>query len=321
LRRLPSIVDPNVMVGTETKDDAGVYRLDSRRALVVTTDFFSPVVDDPYDFGRVAAANALSDVYAMGGRPLLALNLVAFPSKDLPMSVLGRIMEGGGAMVQEAGASLLGGHSVEDPEPKYGLAVVGEVSPKRLFRNVGGRAGDKLVLTKPIGSGIVTTALKRKLARPKEVKVVTEVMATLNRAAGEVLAEHWRAVHSATDVTGYGLLGHLLEMLEGSETAARLEATQIPILAAAKRLAGEGVFPGGTRANLRNAGRKVRFHGALKNDEATQLIIADAQTSGGLLAAVAPRSLPKVLADLESRGVSAAVIGELITGRPRIDVH
>jgi len=309
------------MVGTETKDDAGVYRLDSRRALVVTTDFFSPVVDDPYDFGRVAAANALSDVYAMGGRPLLALNLVAFPSKDLPMSVLGRIMEGGGAMVQEAGASLLGGHSVEDPEPKYGLAVVGEVSPKRLFRNVGGRAGDKLVLTKPIGSGIVTTALKRKLARPKEVKVVTEVMATLNRAAGEVLAEHWRAVHSATDVTGYGLLGHLLEMLEGSETAARLEATQIPILAAAKRLAGEGVFPGGTRANLRNAGRKVRFHGALKNDEATQLIIADAQTSGGLLAAVAPRSLPKVLADLESRGVSAAVIGELITGRPRIDVH
>ena len=309
------------MVGTETKDDAGVYRLDSRRALVVTTDFFSPVVDDPYDFGRVAAANALSDVYAMGGRPLLALNLVAFPSKDLPMSVLGRIMEGGGAMVQEAGASLLGGHSVEDPEPKYGLAVVGEVSPKRLFRNVGGRAGDKLVLTKPIGSGIVTTALKRKLARPKEVKVVTEVMATLNRAAGEVLAEHWRAVHSATDVTGYGLLGHLLEMLEGSETAARLEATQIPILAAAKRLAGEGVFPGGTRANLRNAGRKVRFHGALKHDEATQLIIADAQTSGGLLAAVAPRSLPKVLADLESRGVSAAVIGELVAGRPRIDVH
>lgn len=314
-------MDPNVLVGTETKDDAGVYRLDSRRALVVTTDFFSPVVDDPYDFGRVAAANALSDVYAMGGRPLLALNLVAFPSKDLPMSILGKIMEGGGAKVQEAGASLLGGHSVEDPEPKYGLAVVGEVSPQRLFRNVGGRAGDKLVLTKPIGSGIVTTALKRKLAEPKEVKVVTEVMATLNRAAGEVLAEHWRAVHAATDVTGYGLLGHLLEMLDGSSTAARLEAAQIPMLDAAVRLAGEGVFPGGTRANLRNAGKKVRFHGALKDDEATQLIIADAQTSGGLLAAIAPRSLSKVMKDLEAAGVTAAVIGELVDGRPRIDVY
>ena len=257
----------------------------------------------------------------MGGRPLLALNLVAFPSKELPMSVLGKIMQGGGAMVQEAGASLLGGHSVEDPEPKYGLAVVGEVSPQRLFRNVGGRAGDKLVLTKPIGSGIVPTALKRKLAKPKEVKLVTEVMATLNRAAGEVLAEHWRSVHSATDVTGYGLLGHLLEMLDGSSTAARLEAAQIPMLDAAVRLAGEGVFPGGTRANLRNAGKKVRFHGALKDDEATQLIIADAQTSGGLLAAIAPRSLSKVMKDLESAGVDAAVIGELVEGRPRIDVY
>lgn len=321
MRRLPAVVDPNVLVGTETKDDAGVYRLDARRALVVTTDFFSPVVDDPFDFGRVAAANALSDVYAMGGRPLLALNLVAFPSKTLPLSVLGKIMEGGGAAMREAGASLLGGHTVEDTEPKYGLAVVGEVSPNRVFKNVGSRAGDKLLLTKPIGSGIVTTALKRKLARPKEVKIVTEVMATLNKAAGEVFAANYRSVHAATDVTGYGLLGHLLEMLDGGTVGARLTASAIPVLKAARRLAEAGVFPGGTKANLRSAGRKVRFTGALRDDEVTQHILADAQTSGGLLAAVAPRSVSKIVAALNKAGVEVAEIGELVEGRPTIVVQ
>lgn len=302
-------------------DDAGVYQLDARRALVVTTDFFSPVVDDPYDFGRVAAANALSDVYAMGGRPLLALNLVAFPSKDLPLTILGKILEGGGAAVQEAGAVLLGGHSVEDSEPKYGLAVVGEVAPKRLFKNVGARAGDVLLLTKPIGSGIVTTALKRKQARPKEVAAVTEVMGTLNRAAAEVLSERHRSVHAVTDVTGYGLLGHLLEMLTGSKVSARLRASAIPVLDAARRLAKAGVFPGGTRANLRAAGKKVRFVGELRDDEVTQLVIADAQTSGGLLAAVGRRQAPSIVEQLAEAGVTAAVIGEIVEGRPRIVVE
>ena len=313
-------MDARVLVGTETKDDAGVYLLDRRRALVVTTDFFSPVVDDPRDFGRIAAANALSDVYAMGGRPLLALNLVAFPSGTLPLSVLGEIMDGGSEAVSEAGAVLLGGHSVEDPEPKYGLAVVGEVVPSRLFKNVGARPGDRLLLTKPIGSGIVTTALKRKLARPKEVREVTALMATLNRAAGEVLSAHYRSVHAVTDVTGYGLVGHLLEMLEGSSVAARLSASAIPVIPAARRLAAAGVFPGGTRANLRAAGSKLRFEGALRDDEAGQLVIADAQTSGGLLAAVSRRAAPRIVAALEDAGVHAATIGEVVGGRPRVVV-
>lgn len=302
-------------------DDAGVYRLDRGRALVVTTDFFSPVVDDPYDFGRIAAANALSDVYAMGGQPLIALNLVAFPSNDLPLSVLGKIMEGGGAAVQDAGAVLLGGHSVEDSEPKYGLAVVGQVAPARLFKNVGARPGDQLLLTKPIGSGIVTTALKRKLARPKEVRIVTEVMATLNRDAAQVLGAHYRSVHAVTDVTGYGLLGHLLEMLTGSKVGARLSASAIPVLDAARRLAAAGVFPGGTRANLRAAGRTVKFQGEVRDHEAMHLIIADAQTSGGLLAAVSRRSAPKIIAALEEAGVLAARIGEIVEGRAAVLVQ
>lgn len=311
---MPKITDPNVLVGTETSDDAGVYRLDSRRALVVTTDFFSPVLDDPYDFGRVAAANALSDVYAMGGRPLLALNLVGFPSDALPISVLSKILEGGAAMVREAGAVTIGGHTVEDAEPKYGLAVVGEVSPSKLFTNVGVRQGDKLLLTKPIGSGIVTTAIKRGEARPKEIRRVTEVMTTLNDKAGAVLVANHASVHAVTDVTGYGLLGHLLEMLGTAKVGARLSAAAIPVLDAARRLAAAGVFPGGTRDNLKAAGRKVRFTGAMREDEAMQLIIADAQTSGGLLAAVAPRRVSKITSALEKAGVFVAEIGEIVEG-------
>lgn len=325
LRHLPKVVDPNVMVGTETKDDAGVYRLSATRALVCTTDFFSPVVDDPYDYGRIAAANALSDVWAMGGRPLVCLNIVAFPTKALPIRVLGRILEGGAAVIGQAGAVLLGGHSVEDPEPKYGLAVVGEVHPKRVFANVGARRGDVLILTKPLGSGVVTTALKRKLARPKEVKEAVEVMATLNRAAGEVFAAHHRTVHAVTDVTGFGLLGHLLEMLDGSELDARLVFDQIPLLAGAKRLAAEDVFPGGTRANL-EAARKakgVRFHGSLAKASSSQLLVADAQSSGGLLAAVSARSAPKVLAALREAMPApqwVQSIGVLAPGRGRVEV-
>ena len=317
---MPKIPDPNVLVGTETSDDAGVYRLDNRRALVVTTDFFSPVLDDPYDFGRVAAANALSDVYAMGGRPIVALNLVGFPSDVLPVKVLSKILEGGAAMVREAGAVTIGGHTVEDAEPKYGLAVVGEVAPNKLFTNVGVRAGDKLLLTKPLGSGIVTTAIKRGEARPKEIRQVTDVMTTLNDKAAAVLVANFKSVHAVTDVTGYGLLGHLLEMLGGAKVGARLRAEAIPVLDAARRLAAAGVFPGGTLDNLRTAGRKVRFTGALRDDEATQLIIADAQTSGGLLAAVAPRRVSAVKGALTKAGVMVAEIGEVTEGRTTIVV-
>lgn len=325
MRQLPKVVDPNVLVGTETKDDAGVYRLSATRALVCTTDFFSPVVDDPYDYGRIAAANALSDVWAMGGRPLVCLNIVAFPSKALPMRVLGKILEGGAAVIGEAGAVLLGGHSVEDPEPKYGLAVVGEVHPKRVFANVGARAGDVLILTKPLGSGVVTTAIKRRVARPKETREAIEVMAALNRSAGEVLAAHHRTVHAVTDVTGFGLLGHLLEMLDGSGLDARLVHDQIPQLAGAKRLAAEDVFPGGTRSNLEAAtkAKSVRFHGALASDSAAQLMVADAQSSGGLLAAVSARSASKVLAALRETSPTpqwVQPIGVLAPGRGRVEV-
>lgn len=283
-----------MLVGTETQDDAGVYRLDAKRALVCTTDFFSPVVDDPYDYGRVAAANALSDVWAMGAKPLVALNLVGFPSKTLPMDVLHDILRGGADTVRDAGAVLLGGHSVEDSEPKYGLAVVGEVHPKRVFANVGAQPGDKLILTKPLGTGIVTTAIKRGKAEPSEIRNAIEVMATLNRACGEVLASHARSVHACTDVTGYGFLGHLREMMEGP-IGARIDSTAIPFLDAARRLVAEGVAPGGTRANLDAAAKHVRWAKSLREDPHTQLLLADAQTSGGLLAAVGARACPRIL--------------------------
>lgn len=257
------------------------------------------MVDDPYDYGRVAAANALSDVWAMGGRPLVALNLVGFPGKALPLSVLHDILRGGADVVQASGAVLLGGHSVEDNEPKYGLAVVGEVHPNRVFTNVGARPGDKLILTKPLGTGIVTTAIKRRQAEPGEIRDAIEVMATLNRAAGEVLASHARSVHACTDVTGYGFLGHLLEMLEGP-IGARIDAGAIPFLPAARRLVAAGVAPGGTRANLTVASKQVRWAKALREDAHTQLLLADAQTSGGLLAAVGPRACDRIVDALRS---------------------
>lgn len=312
-----------MLVGTETRDDAGVYRLDAKRALVCTTDFFAPVVDDPYDYGRIAAANALSDVWAMGGRPLVCLNLVAFPSKTLPLSVLGKILEGGADVVRDAGAVLLGGHSIEDPEPKYGLAVVGEVHPKRVFKNVGARAGDVLVLTKPLGSGIATTALKRGLLKPREVREVVGVMAALNRAAGEVLAQHHVSVRAVTDVTGYGLLGHLLEMLEGARVDAEISHGALPRLRSVARLLAMDIAPGGTRSNLSAAGRRVQFEGALGNDASAQLLVADAQTSGGLLASVAPRAATKIVEALREAAPDpgfVAVVGRVVTGRGRIRV-
>lgn len=311
---MPKVLDERVLVGTETHDDAGVYQLDTKRAIVCTTDFFSPVVDDPYDYGRVAAANALSDVWAMGARPLVALNLVGFPGKALPLEVLHEILRGGADTVSNAGAVLLGGHTVEDAEPKYGLAVVGEVHPKRVFTNVGARPGDKLILTKPLGSGIVTTAIKQGKATAAEIRAAIDVMATLNRASGEVLAQHVRSVHACTDVTGYGFLGHLREMLEGP-IGARIDATAIPILPAARRLVAAGVAPGGTRANLEAATKDVRWAKQLREEEHMKLLLADAQTSGGLLAAVGPRACPKVLDALRAVAPSedwVCVAGEIV---------
>ncbi len=305
------IDDPRVLVGSRTSDDAAVYRLDAKTALVSTVDFFTPIVDDPRDFGRIAAANAFSDVYAMGARPLFALSIVGFPRDDLPLDVLHRILAGACDVAREAKAPIVGGHSIDDKEPKFGLAVTGIVHPKKVRSNAGGRAGDVLVLTKPLGTGVVTTGIKRGLATAREAREVTKLMRTLNRAGAEVLAPVCTAL---TDVTGFGLLGHLKNVCAASRVGARIDAAAVPFLPAARRLAAEGVVPGGTRANLAFYAKWARFGAGV--DEATRLLLADAQTNGGLLAAVPPRKLRAVLAALPT----AAAIGELAPGPVRIRV-
>jgi selenide, water dikinase len=306
LRRLPRTQDPRALVGHETSDDAAVYQLSPTEAVVETVDFFTPVVDDPFLFGRIAAANAFSDIWAMGARPLFALNLVGFPVAKLPMETLGEILRGGADAAAEAGAPILGGHSIDDPEPKYGMAVTGLVHPDRILRNVGARPGDALLLTKPLGSGIVTTAIKRGVADPAVVDRAVGVMAALNRVAGEVLAASG-AVHALTDVTGFGLLGHALEMAQGSGVTLRLEARAVPILDGVRALAEQDVVPGGSRANLAWVSSHARFDPAI--DGPLRLVLADAQTNGGLLAAVAGDRVAAVEAALRQAGVQARVVG------------
>jgi selenide,water dikinase len=308
LRHLPKVEDARALVGHETRDDAAVYLLSPTEAVVETVDFFTPVVDDPYWFGRIAAANAFSDIWAMGARPLFALNLVCFPAKVLPLEVLAEILRGGSEAAALAGAPVLGGHSIDDPEPKYGMAVTGLVHPDRILRNVGARPGDALVLTKPLGSGILTTAIKRGSASEEEVRRVTEVMAELNRAAGEVLAATG-AVSALTDVTGFGLLGHAWEMAEGSRVAIQIEADRVPILPGVRELALRDVVPGGSKANLEWVRPHTRFSDSI--DPAAQLVLADAQTNGGLLAAVGPERFDSVLHALAERGVEAVRVGEV----------
>jgi selenide,water dikinase len=304
-------------VGYATSDDAAVYRLNRKEAVVQTVDFFPPVVDDPVIFGEIAAANALSDVWAMGGRPILALNLVCFP-RSLPLEVLSGILEGGQRKADEAGIPILGGHSIVDDEPKYGMAVTGLVHPDRVLANVGARVGDVLVLTKPLGSGIATTAIKRGLASADLLDRAVGVMTELNRAAGEVFARNHAAVHALTDVTGYGLLGHLWEMAGGSRVKARLFLPFIPIIGDVPRLAEEGVVPGGSRANLEWLGKRVKFPRDFP--ESVKLVLADAQTNGGLLAALDPARAPRILAALERAGAGAHAVGEIVGGRPGIEI-
>jgi selenide,water dikinase len=294
-----------------------VYQLDETQAIVETVDFFTPVVDDPYWFGRIAAANALSDVWAMGARPLFALNLVGWPVGKLPMEMLGEVLRGGAEAARLAGAMVLGGHSIDDPEPKYGMAVTGIVHPARVLRNVGARPGDVLVLTKPLGSGIVTTAIKRGVAPAALVERAVEVMATLNRAAGEALAASG-AVHALTDVTGFGLLGHGWEMAEGSGVAFRIRAAAVPVLDGVHELAARDVVPGGSKANLKWVAPSLHVDAALP--ATTAIVLADAQTNGGLLAAVDPERADAVLAALREAGVVPAVIGDVLAGPPRIEI-
>ena len=287
-----------------------MYRLDDGRALVVTLDFFTPIVDDPYDFGRIAAANALSDVYAMGGRPLFALNLLSFPRKLLPDGLAEEIVRGGAEKAREAGAPVLGGHSIDDAEPKYGMVAVGEVDPATMLSIDRARSGDDLVLTKPLGSGIVATAIKAGTCPPDVLRAAVEMMARLNRAASEAaLAAGARA---ATDVTGYGLIGHLGNMLRASGVSARVDAAAVPILDGVGALVEAGHVPGGTRRNQKDAADSVSYAEGV--DEATRTLIADAQTSGGLLIAIPPDRTAALIRELEARAEGGAHIGRVTEG-------
>jgi selenide,water dikinase len=319
LRHLPPVVDAQALVGAALADDAAVYQVSPDLALVATVDYITPVVDDPFTWGGIAAANALSDVYAMGARPLFALNIVNFPRDTLPLDVLERVIQGGAAKVAEAGVAILGGHSVDDPEPKYGLVALGTVHPDRVMRNVGARPGDLLVLTKPLGIGVLTTAIKRGLASAETVARVVEVMSTLNRAAGEAMVAGGGVVHAATDVTGFGLLGHLSEMLGAGDVGVRVAADRVPVLEETWAFVRQAVVPGGTRRNLASVDGFMDWSERL--DESQRLVLADAQTSGGLLMAVDPSAADALLADLHARGVTAArTIGEFTDSSARIEV-
>jgi selenide, water dikinase len=308
---------PEVLVSAETMDDAAVYRLPDGSALVQSVDFFTPIVDDPFDWGRIAATNALSDLYAMGARPLLALNLVAWPVQDLPLDLLARVLEGGAKVATEAGVAIVGGHSIHDPEPKYGMAVTGLSDPDRVLRNSTARIGAHLVLTKPIGTGIISTAVKRGGAEPGQVQAAIDLMTTLNRAASDAVLE--AGADAVTDVTGFGLLGHLHEMLAASGVAAEVDAGAVPLLPGVPELALEGVVPGGTRSNRDYLEPWVGW-GDLSDQE--RLILADAQTSGGLLVAVPEEGLEGLRRALEARDVPAAEIGRIVDGEPgRIHVR
>jgi len=308
---VPVASDPRILVDAATRDDAAVFQMAPDRAIVATVDFFTPIVDDAYDFGRIAAANAFSDVYAMGATPLIALNLVGWPRDKVPLELLGDVLRGGQDIAREAGAFVLGGHSVDDPEPKYGMVAIGEVHPARIVTNAGARPGDALVLTKPIGTGVLTTALKRDLLTAADLAPAVAVMTTLNAGAARAL----RAVdvHAATDVTGFGLLGHLHSLLTASGAAAEVQAAAVPLLPRARELAGRGAIPGGTRRNLESLAGAVEFAAGV--DETTRLLLADAQTSGGLLIALPEPQVPALRSALErERAPAAALVGRVVAG-------
>ena len=312
---MPHLTDPRILVDASTRDDAAVFQLTPDRAIVATVDFFTPIVDDAYDFGRIAAANAFSDVYAMGGTPLLALNLVGWPRDTLPYELLGEVLRGGADIAREAGAFVLGGHSVDDPEPKYGMVAIGEVHPNRLITLARARVGDALVLTKPIGTGVLATALKRDLASAADIAPAVQSMTTLNAGAARAMRATGGGVHAATDVTGFGLLGHLHNMLIASGVSAEIDAAAVPLLAKAVELAERGAIPGGTKRNREALAPHVTFEPGVA--EAMRVLLCDAQTSGGLLIAVDPDRANTLLAALQREGTPAgARIGRLARGVP-----
>jgi selenide,water dikinase len=301
--------DPNLLVGFDSFDDAGIYRLTDDLAIVQTVDFFTPIVDDPYDFGRIAAANALSDVYAMGGRPITAMNLVCFPSKSMDISILKDILRGGMDKLREAEVTLVGGHSVEDTELKYGLSVTGVIHPSRIVLNSRAVPGDSLILTKPLGTGIINTAIKAGVAAEKTIGMVTEQMAALNRTVSELMQEV--GVHACTDVTGFGLLGHACEMIQNNSIGMTVHCSVVPVFAEAIEFARMGLVPGGTYRNRDFRAAMVEFVAGVA--DWAPLILFDPQTSGGLLISTSPDKAKVLLEKLHrTEHIDAAIIGEIV---------
>jgi selenide,water dikinase len=316
---LPKIKNNRVLIGYNSVDDAGVYKLTENLALVQTVDFFPPVVDDPYDYGSIAAANSLSDIYAMGGKPISALNIVGYPKESMPLSALEEVLRGGADKAKEAGVPIIGGHTLKTKEPIYGLSVNGIIHPKKIVSNAGAKSGDILILTKPLGIGIITTAIKRDRVPSKVVNQAVKMMSELNKTASEIMVAYY--VKACTDITGYGFLGHLCEMTSASGVGAKVYLSHIPVLDYAWKLAGQNIVPGGTVSNRNFMEGKVDWGKDIC--EEAKLILCDAQTSGGLLISVTKNKAQKLLSSLKKRGVkSSSILGEVIKDkRCRIKVE
>jgi selenide, water dikinase len=310
---LPRQHDPNVLVGFDTADDAGVYQISPELALVHTIDFFTPIVDDPYTFGQVAAVNALSDVYAMGGRPISSLAMVCFPDKQ-DLQILGQILAGGLSKMIEAGCTVIGGHSIRDEEIKFGYAVTGSVHPNRILANGGARAGDVLVLTKALGTGVISTAIKQGKAEPPWIEAVTKSMTTLNKLTAEVLAQLGGDAHGATDITGFGFVGHAREMALASSVSLRIDSAKIPLLAGARESVQAGCIPAGLKANREFAECAVEFGPQV--EQTTKTLLFDPQTAGGLLLSISASASDWFLREVQQRGGDATVVGDVL---PRTD--
>lgn len=316
LRQLPKFESDKLLVGLDTSDDAAVYQINDEQAIIQTLDFFTPIVDDPYMFGQIAAANSLSDVYAMGGEPTIALNIVGFPT-CLDMSILGEILKGGADKVKEAGALLVGGHTIEDNEPKYGLSVTGMVHPDKVLANAKARVGDALVITKPVGVGILNTAIKAELLTEEQTNEAMRVMAYLNKYAAEAMKPY--DVSACTDITGFGLAGHVLEMAEGSGVTIEIDTDSIPVMDGARENAAMGLVPAGAYRNRDYSGHKISMSESV--DQEMQDILFDPQTSGGLLIAVHLNDLDALMKELEDRTeTSFAVIGK-VTEKQEFAIH
>jgi selenide,water dikinase len=308
LCKLPKQTDPNVLIGFDTADDAGVYQLTPELALVQTVDFFTPIVDDPFTFGQIAATNSLSDVYAMGGRPISALSIVGFPQTGRDVSILERILKGGLSKMQEAGCAVIGGHSIADDEIKFGYAVTGIVNPARVWSNAGARPGDRLVLTKRIGTGIISTALKANAAGEESARAAADSMSTLNRAGSEAALKF--AVHSATDITGFGFLGHARGMAAASHVSLVIDHSTIEFLPEARELARRNFLPGGLKRNIEFIGSCVEFADSISED--VRNLLYDPQTSGGLMFSVSREDSARLVEGLRATGMPAREIGEVI---------